>query len=89
MDIDLIRLVSYENEAYKIFKSYYHEMLNKHLMFDSQILISRLRANGIIEIPIWRKVNADFILADNSHFPVATKNHYSKVCWRWYYAPAS
>jgi len=73
LDIDLIRLVSYENEAYKIFKSYYHEMLNKHLMFDSQILISRLRANGIIEIPIWRKVNADFILADNSHFPVATK----------------
>ncbi|WGO84624.1 C80 family cysteine peptidase [Arsenophonus apicola] len=75
LDIDLIRLVSYENEAYQIFKSYYHEIINNNLIFDSQMLISKLRENAIFEIPIWRKVNSDFILADNSHIPITGKKN--------------
>ena len=73
LDIDLIKLVSYENEAYQIFKSYYQEIINNNLIFDSQTLRSKLREKAIIEIPLWRKVNSDFISADNNYLPNIAK----------------
>lgn len=75
LNIDLIRLVSYENEAYNIFKSYHHEVINNNLIFNSQDLLDRIIAKQINQIPVWRKVNADFIVENNSHLPIESKKN--------------
>ncbi|MFS1563468.1 MAG: C80 family cysteine peptidase [Candidatus Arsenophonus phytopathogenicus] len=72
LNIDLIKLVSYENEAYNIFKAYHYEVVSNNFIFNSQVLLDKIIAKQINEVPVWRKVNVNFIVESNSHVPIVT-----------------
>lgn len=45
-------------------------VVSNNFIFNSQVLLDKIIAKKINEIPVWRKVNVNLIVESNSHVPI-------------------
>ena len=64
LNLDLLKIIAYDNEAYKIFTDYFASYNRINNNYDIGLLIDKLNSENIYNVPLWPKVNAENIKSE-------------------------
>ncbi|WGL97291.1 C80 family cysteine peptidase [Arsenophonus sp. aPb] len=80
LNLDLLKIIAYDNQAYKIFTDYFSNYNRINNNYDIGLLIDKLNSENISNVPLWPKVNAENIKSQSAE--IVNKNS-SQIIFRF------
>ncbi|WP_180560233.1 C80 family cysteine peptidase [Arsenophonus endosymbiont of Apis mellifera] len=80
LNLDLLKIIAYDNEAFKIFTDYFANQNRINNNYDIGLLIDKLNGENISNVPLWAKVNAENIKGKSAE--ILNKNS-SQIIFRF------